>query len=235
MPTIRDFIYKPQRRHPCSVVALDGETVLPFELRLLNADETGGIEDRARAAAEAAGYKEPKPEDGPWLRTRMAETVLAAATDKDSPLEKPAPFFGSVAEVRRWLDDARIAYVYQEQRAFQSKYAPTPETASFDEFVYLVWASTKEAQQGGDPERPFVGLPFRKLTSFAANAASVLTQPTLPGLLFGSLTRPSSVASTDSEKPFADGENKGSSTNPLPVEPSPLPSPILSDRDDERR
>ena len=232
MPRLKDILIKPQRRHPCKVTALDGETALPFELRLLNGEESSLIEDKARAAAKAAGIESPKPEDGPYLRVRMAETGLAAATDSDSPIDKPEPFFANLAEVRRHLDDARIAYVYQEQRAFQSKFAPVPETASFDEFIQLTWASVQEAQKGGDPERPFVGLPYRKLTSFAMSAASVLTQPTLPALLFGSLIQPGQGDTSDSSSSSTGAVPTASSmTSP---QPELSGNPILAESNEGR-
>lgn len=226
MPSIRDFLYKPPRRHFIEVTALDGETVLPFDLRLLSADDTSAIEDKARDAAKAAGIADPKPEDGPYLRTRMTETVLSAATDKDSPLNKPEPFFRTAAEVRQWFDDARIAFVYQEQRAFQQKFAPQPESTDYEEYVRLVHASVKEAQSGGDPERPFVGLPYRKLTSFAAISVGVLTSPTLPQLLFGSLIPPGPDATSVSLSSSPGAEPTTSSMSEPLTPPSP-PSPLV--------
>ncbi len=198
MAKIKDILVKPTRRKPVRVTALDGETILPFELRILPGEDTAAIEDRALASVKGAGGADPKPDNATYKRALMVETILVAATDADSPLDKPEPFFSTAAEVRHFLDDARIAHVYQEQRAYQSEFAPVPEKLDFEDFIQLTWAATKEAQKGGDPERPFVGLPYRKLTSFCANAASTLTAPTLPQLLFGSLTPPGQDGTSDS-------------------------------------
>lgn len=185
MAKIKDIIVKPLRRRSVRVTALDGETVLPFELRLLPGEDSAAIEDRAREAAKAQGVAAPTKENGTYMRCLMVETILASAMDEESPLTKGEPFFATAAEVRHFLDDARIAHVYQEQRAYQSEFAPVPEDCSYEDFIQLTWAATREAQAGRDPERPFVGLPYGKLTSYCKSAASTLTTPTLPELLFG--------------------------------------------------
>lgn len=205
MAKIRDLIIKPSKRKPCQVTALDGETILSFDLRLLRGDETVTIERDARAFAVANGVTEAKQEDVLYLRGRMVGTLLAACSDNESPAEKPEAYFADAAEIRRFLDDARIAYIYQEQVAFQTEHAPSPGVLPYDDFIKLVWASREENEKGGDPERPFVGLPYRKVTSFAAIAASALMTPMLPQLLFGSPT------------PTPSPEDTGSSSTSLPT------------------
>lgn len=233
MGKIRDLIIKPARRQPCEVTALDGKTLLQFDLRLLSADETVVVEREARAFAKTNGVEKVEQGDGFYLRGLAVSTLLLACADNESPLEAPEPFFANPAEVRRFLDDARIAYVYEKQRAFQSELSPTPDKCSYEEFVGLVWQTRKEAQQGGDPERPFVGLPYRKLTDFAQNAALVLTTPTLPELLFGSPTpTPSPDDSTSSSSSVLLSETRDSSTgtSDSPTSSSPVVSDVPKDK-----
>lgn len=221
MAKIRDLILKPSKRKPCAVTALDGETVLTFDLRLLRGDETVTIEREARAFAAANGAPEAKQEDVLYLRGRMVGTLLAACTDNETPADKPEAYFSDAAEIRRLLDDARIAYIYQEQIAFQTQYAPSPGVLPYEDFVKLVWASREENEKGGDPERPFVGLPYRKVTSFAAIAASALTTPMLPQLLFGSVTptpSPEDTGSSSTSSQTSEPADGSTETTAVPAE-----------------
>ena len=98
----------------------------------------------------------------------------------------------------------------EDQRAFQSEFAPVPEVCTYEEFVKLTWASVEEAQKGRDPERPFVGLPYRKLVNYAKNSAAALTTSGLPQLLFGSPTTPGGDGSPSSASSSSSSE--GTST-----------------------
>ena len=223
MAKIRDILFEKPRREPCSVLALDGAKTLTFAVRLLNGEETTDIEKRARLAS---GTAEPKPEDALFLRAKMVETILLSAVDEESPPEKSEPYFANAGEVLKYFDDARIAYVFQEQRAFQSKYAPIVESCDYEEFIRLTWASVQEAQRGGDPERPFVGLPYRKVVSFAAISAGALTSPALPQLLFGSPTTRGEASSASSATSSISSGQTTSSTTTQPEQPSqPLAKP----------
>lgn len=208
MAKLRDVILEKPRRKACSVDALDGATKLRFALRLLNGAEFKAVEERARLALGLD--KQPPPEDTLYAREKMVQTLLLACVDDETPLESPEPYFADAAEVLRVLDDARITHVYQEQRVFQSEFAPVVERCSFDDFVKLTWASVEEATKGGDPERPFAGLPYRKLVSFATNAAAALTSPGLPQLLFGSPTTAGGDASKSSASSSPLSSEKGS-------------------------
>lgn len=222
---LKDFRFSKPRREPCSVPSLDGTTTLDFALRLLTGEESRDVEKRAR---KTAGTDSPKPEDALYQHARMVERLLLACIDKDVESAEE-PFFANESEVLHHLDDARITYVYFEQLGFQTKHAPPLDSVSYEDFIRLTWASVEEAQKGGDPERPFVGLPYRRLTSFAANAASALTSPAVPGLLFGSLTTHGAAASKSSGA-SSPSLSKPESSTPTPTEPStpsihPEPSP----------
>lgn len=233
MGKIRDLILKPARRRPCEVTALDGETLLRFDLRLLTGDESVTVEKDARAFAKANGVEKVDGSDGLYLRGLMVSTLLLACTDNDSPITAPEPYFDNAVQVRKLLDDARIAHVYEKQRGFQSEFSPTPDKCSYDEFVALVWKTREEARTGGDPERPFVGLPYRKLTDFAQNAALVLTTPTLPELLFGSPTPPPSPGdstSSSSSVRISDEETSSTEPNSLSTTSEPKVSDAGSDK-----
>lgn len=237
MGKIRDLIIKPTKRRPCEVTALDGETILQFDLRLLSADETVVVEREARAFAKANGVEKVEQSDGLYLRGLAVCTILLACTDNESPIAAPEPFFENAVQVRRFLDDARIAYVYEKQRAYQSEFSPTPDKCTYEEFVKLVWAARKEAQQGGDPERPFAGLPYRKLTDFAQNAALVLTTPTLPELLFGSQTPAPSPDDSPSSSPsvrISAAEDSSTEQSVSQMTSSPTDSVVVSGKGDEQ-
>lgn len=221
MAKIRDLIIKPSKRKPCEVTALDGETILQFDLRLLRGDETVTIEREARAFAATNGVSEVKQDDVLYLRGRMVSTLLAACTDNETPADKPEAYFSDAAEIRRLLDDARIAYIYQEQVALQTEYAPSPGVLPFEDFIKLVWASREENEKGGDPERPFVGLPYRKATSFAAIAALALTTPMLPQSLFGSATptpSPEDTGSSSTSLQTSEPADGSTETTAVPTE-----------------
>lgn len=198
-------------RQPCSITALDNITALDFALRLVPGDESRAIEDRAREAAGIKSPEIPKPDDVVYLQARMVHTLLYACIDKDVE-EAEEPFFANAKEVLHYLDDNRIAFVYSEQKAFQSRQAPPVDSCEPEEFVKLTWASVKEAQRGGDPERPFVGLPYRKLTSFAMLAAGALTSPGLPQLLLGLPTTPGADTSASSRSSSTSSASSTSST-----------------------
>lgn len=221
---LKDLRFSKPRREPCSVPSLDGSTTLDFALRLLTGEESRDVERRAR---KTAGTDSPKADDALYQHARMVERLLLACIDKDVE-NAEEPFFANESEVLHHLDDARITYVYFEQLGFQTKHAPPLDACAYDEFIRLTWASVQEAQKGGDPERPFVGLPYRRLTSFAANAASALTSPALPGLLFGSPTTPGAAASPSSSV-SSPSLSKPEFSIPTPTAPSSPSTPPKGD------
>lgn len=217
---LKDLRFAKPRREPCSVPSLQDSTTLDFALRLLTGEESREVERRAR---KTAGTDSPKADDALYQHARMVERLLLACIDKDVE-DAEEPFFANESEVLRHLDDPRITYVYFEQLGFQTKHAPPLDACDYDEFIRLTWASVQEAQKGGDPERPFVGLPYRRLTSFAANAASALTSPALPGLLFGSPTTPGAFVSPSSSA-SSPSLSKPESSIPTPTAPSSPSTP----------
>lgn len=179
MPRLRDILYKPARFVPLSVVGLDGETKLDFAIRLLDSGHTRDAHTRARAYAKQYGVPDPREDDVLYLRGLWANTLLLACVDPDSSPESPVPYFDDVEQIERMLDDARIAFVFQAWRDHQIEYAPAAGDMPPEEVVKLTLASADEWRAGGDPDRPFVGLPSRTLRSFSAQLAlrfSALTE-----------------------------------------------------------
>lgn len=205
MARARDLILKPQKRRSCTVKALDGETDLTFALVLLSAERTAKIVDEAIDFAKAHGGTGAL-DDPQFLRGKYTRTVLAAAVDPDSPENAPVPYFDDVAQIQRMLDDAWIVYAFEAQRDFQCEYAPSPAHVRPEDFVPLIAASTEAWKKGGDPERPFAGLPPSMLRSLSATL--VLRCSTLTELLsqLGSRTESPSddPASSTSSAPSSD-------------------------------
>jgi len=223
MAKLKDVLFGKPRREPCSVPSLDGTSTLDFALRLLTGEESRTVELQAR---KVAGTNSPKPEDALYQHARMVGRLMLACIDKDVE-NADEPFFANEKEVLQHLDDARITYVYFEQLGFQTKHAPPLESVDYEDFIRLTWASVQEAQKGGDPERPFVGLPYRKLTSFAARSAAALTSPALPQLLFGSPTTPGAAGSPSSAS-SSESSSKPKSSTPTPTESSsPSTPPVI--------
>lgn len=175
MARARDLILKPKDLRPCTVTALDGETLMSFGLRLLPSSDTRAVVVGAREYARAAGSTDPKPDDVMYVRGLWVHTILAACMDTDAPAER---YFSDVEQIERLLDDARLAYVFQAQRDYQAEYAPSPEGIAPEEFPVLVAAITEEWKKGGDPERPLASLPPRKLRSFTSQLAYTLSLQT---------------------------------------------------------
>jgi hypothetical protein len=180
MARARELILKPQKRKPCAVKAIDGETELAFALALLSGDQTAKIVTAAADYAKSHGGT-GAPDDPQFLRGKYAHTLLASAIDLDSPESAPVAFFDDVAQIQRMLDDAWIVYACEQQRDFQLEYAPSPAGFKPEEFTVLIAASTEAWKRGADPEAPFVGLPPNTLRSLAATL--VLRCTTLTELL----------------------------------------------------
>lgn len=202
------FILKPQKRRPCAVKAIDGETDLSFALVLLTARQTADVLTRAADYAKAHGGT-AAPDDPQFLRGRYAHTLLAAAVDPDSPENAPAAFFDDVPQIQRMLDDAWIVYACEQQRDFQLEYAPSPTGVRPEDFTVLIAASTEAWKKGADPAAPFAGLPPSTLRSLAATL--VLRCTTLTQLL--------SPTGSQTESPSDDPVSSTSSA-PTSEEPS---------------
>lgn len=172
MARAKDIILGAPLRRPCSVTAVDGITRLDLAVTLLPSTITSAIDDGARAYAKAKGVAEPKPEDAAFLRGKVAHTVLLSCVDPDSPGDAPVPFFDDVAQIERMLDDAAQVYIVQEQKDFQDEHAPIVEGVTPEQYVQLQAACLEEFRRGGDPERPFAGLPLRVLRSFSAQSVA---------------------------------------------------------------
>lgn len=181
MAKARDIILGAPKRRPCSVTAIDGTTRLTFALVLLSSTDTAAIAAGARDYARSKGVADPKPDDALLLRGKHAHTLLRACIDPDIT-DHAEPFWEGVDQIERMLDDAAQVYVVQEQNDFQDEYAPIVDGCTPEQLVQLQAACMEEFRRGGDPERPFVGLPSRVLRSFSAQLVAQSTP--LRDLLF---------------------------------------------------
>ena len=204
MARLRELVFKPTRPVPCSVIALDGATKLEFAIRLLPAYDTRSAAEQARIYAKAHGSPDPKPDDVMYLRGLWANTLLLACVDPDAPHESPVPYFDSVEQIERLLDDARVAFVFQAWRDHQMEHAPTAEGLTPEQVVQLIAASADEWRAGGDPERPFGALPSPTLRSFSAQLALRYSALTEMLSQFGSRKPADTSTSSNTAESFAD-------------------------------
>src|ERR1043165_2111243 len=96
-------------RKTVSFPDLDGE-VQKLDLRVLVADDYAEIDAAAGRYAREQGA-EAKQGDGVYDFARYRETVLRACVDTESSVDKPEPFFESMAQIRRELDEDRVLYL----------------------------------------------------------------------------------------------------------------------------
>lgn len=219
MAKLRDLIRGKPQRAQLSIPSLTDGDEMKFALRLLSGAETKLVEERARKTAGIIPPAVPRADDAIYQQAKMVERILLSAIDYEVE-DKDEPFFANVSEVLAHLDDTRIMHVYQVQMAFQSKAAPAVDECDFEEAIKLTYASMEEAQKGGDPERPFVGLPYRKLTSYSAKLAGMLTTWTPLLSLLGSQTQPGTDDTKSLSNSSKNSEPKSSSEEMTPTAPS---------------
>lgn len=143
-------------RKPFALPMPDGTTVEVALVPLLSAQDAE-IATRAREYALSQGGK---PEDGdPHYEIGMrVHTIALAVIDKDSPLDKPEPFFdGGAAQILdpdNGLDRDRIALLFEAQHAVQDEHAPRRGKMTYAEYLENVLTHA-ELEEGDD-------LPFER-------------------------------------------------------------------------
>jgi hypothetical protein len=164
-----------QARRPASVVAIDGTTKIECDLRILMPEDDADIEEAAADFARAHKVADPKPGNSQYERGLMLHTLLRACVDNEVK-DKADPYFASIAEVGKRLDDARCLYFFFQQRSFQNEVSPNPKKGGDPmEYLRLLYESAAEEAKGGDPALPFVGLPFGTLVNFAVESVRLLS------------------------------------------------------------
>ena len=133
---------------------------------LTGAEEASALAD-GRAYAVGKGVADPKPTDRLYEIGYMAATLVLGCVDADAP---GAPFFASLAEVLDNLDTDRIAYLYEQQQAWQDWCAPRPKDMDAGEFIALVLRLAEEGA-GADADDPLVMLRPSLRLSFARTLA----------------------------------------------------------------
>ncbi len=103
-----------------------GPTV-DLDLRPLRDDEYAEILQHARAFAKERGVDDPKDDNEIYERGKMVHTLAIACIDKDSPLEKPEPFFdGGWKQVHtsELMTPEVVGYLYGQQELWQDEINP---------------------------------------------------------------------------------------------------------------
>lgn len=169
---------------------------------LTGAEEASALAD-GRAYAVGKGVADPKPTDRLYEIGYMAATLVLGCVDAS---DTAAPFFANAAEVLDNLDTDRIAYLYEQQQAWQDWCSPRPKNMDAGEFIALVLRLAEEGASD-DADDPLVMLRPSLRLSFAR---------TLARQFQASLTRNS--ASGSASEP-------GTSTPPAPPLPPPPTDP----------
>lgn len=95
---------------------------------------------QAREYAASRGVAKPEAGEPIYDYAVKLHTLVASCLDVDSPLEKPEPFFGSVAEITKSkvICQDQVNYLYEVQREHQDTVAPRPGSMSHGEFMAAV-------------------------------------------------------------------------------------------------
>jgi hypothetical protein len=149
------------------VVLAYGGADVPLAVRPLNAAEEADALAEGRAYAVGKGIAAPAPTDRLYEIGYMASTLVLGCVDADDPA---APFFASAAEVLDNLDTDRIAYLYEQQQAWQDWCSPRPKDMDAGEFIALVLRLAEEGA-GADADDPLVMLRPSLRLSFARTLA----------------------------------------------------------------
>jgi hypothetical protein len=189
-----------QTRRPVKILAIDGQTEIRCDFRLLMTDDDAALEEAAVEYAIARKVRDPKPGNSQYERGLMLHTLLLACVDNEVK-DRFEPYFRTVEQIGRFLDDGRCAVLFFEQRAFQKEKSPNPQRGQRPEdYLALVFDSNAEREKGGDPALPFVDLPRGMLVNFAVESVRLLCSPPLTRSDFGSGS-PDAAASSSSSAP----------------------------------
>jgi hypothetical protein len=195
--SIAQLVQGRRAREPAEVTAIDGKTLIRCDVRILMPEDDADIEEAAVAYAEAHKVKEPKPGNTQYERGIMLHTLLRGCVDYEVA-ERDEAYFASVEEIGKYLDDGRALVLYFQQRAFQKRVSPNPGSGDPSEYLRLLYESIAERAKGGDPARPFVGLPYGTLLNFSVESARLLSLLPQPKSESGSSNPTESGSSTSS-------------------------------------
>lgn len=163
-------------RERASVTALDGTTPIECDLRILMPEDDADIEEGAVDYARAHKVAAPLPGNTQYERGLVLHTLHRACIDYEVA-DREEPYFESVEEVEKHLDEARMLVLFYAQRSFQKRLSPNPRSDDPGQFLSLIYNSVKAREAGEDPALPFVDLPRGTLVSFALQAVTALTAP----------------------------------------------------------
>lgn len=124
----------------------DGDTV-DLDVRAIGDDEYADVLRGAREFAKSKGVDNPAEDDELYERGKMLHTLAIACIDKDSPKEKPEPFFEGwrqIHESPRMIPEV-VAYLYLQQRLWQDEINPLLKPLSPDQYTAAAIATA-----GGD-------------------------------------------------------------------------------------
>jgi hypothetical protein len=197
--TIAQLVQGRHARERAEVVALDGRTKIVCDVRILMPEDDADIEEAAVAFAVAHKVKEPRPGNTQYERGLMLHTLLRGCVDYEVT-NRDEPYFASVEEIGKYLDDGRALMLFWQQRAFQKRVSPNPSSGDPAEYIRLLYESIAERAKGGDSALPFVGLPYGTLLNFAVESARLLSSPLLLRSESGSSSQDGSENSESSAK-----------------------------------
>lgn len=186
-------------RERASVTALDGRTPIECDLRILMPEDDAAVEEGAVAYARAHKVESPLPGNTQYERGLVLHTLVRACLDYEVA-DREEPYFESVEEVERHLDEARMLVLFFAQRSFQKRLSPNPRSDDPGEFLRLLFASIRAKEAGEDPALPFVDLPRGTLVNFALQAVTALTAPLPQRSESGSSSPGASESSTSSSQ-----------------------------------
>jgi hypothetical protein len=169
----REIVQGARARKLVEVVGLDGVTPIACAVRILMPEDDAAIEEAAVDFAKGHKVDDPRPGNSQYERGLMLHGLLRACLDPDVK-ERDEPYFDNVTQIGKYLDDARAAFLWFQQRAFQREISPNPGQRDTASFIRLLYESATERAKGGDPSAPFVLSPFGTLVSFSTEAARLL-------------------------------------------------------------
>lgn len=181
------------------VVLSYGGVDVPLAVRPLTGAEEAEALAEGRAYAVGKGIAAPGPTDRLYEIGYMAATLVLGCVDADDPA---APFFASAAEVLDNLDTDRIAYLYEQQQAWQDWCSPRPKNMDAGEFIALVLRLAEEGA-GAEADDPLVTLRPSLRRSFARTLARQYMSRLTPSGGSGSASEPGTSTLPDPAAPTA--------------------------------
>jgi hypothetical protein len=200
MPKFSSILQGAKARRRGEVLALDGQSKIEVDFRILTVRDDAEIERAAVAYARSKGVEVPTPGNSQYERGLALYTVLFACLDYEVT-DREERYFASIEEIDGAIDDSRLVTLYFQQRAFQKETSPNPGQADPITYLRLVYESFLATEEGKDPALPFVGLPYGMLVNFAVQSAHQLSRLLQPKSPSGSESPGVLVSSENTAKP----------------------------------